>query len=359
MLRVFLALIFAVCCGPLRAHTVPIMVVEAEFSASRELVLKVNLDPRLFLSPLPTSLPPVPASWWFEQDEAGKAKTMQAAGDYVQKNLTLRVGSAVVSGTWKVQPVDSASAFPLGQASTEVHLLAEHRGPLPDATGDFKVSVSKECAVAVILLCSNVGDAERNPQSLFPGETSRGFPLPPPAQAASASAPSATSGAEHTGFSGKLAWFTRNAHFFGDHLALAALLAFGLQRCFWRAAGLLFVFHAGDMLSACLVMMGWFPSAPTWMQIAYWIALALTAFHLFVAKQTGSNVLVTLAVAGVLHGLNTPHLNLDSSVFAPATILFGQAGVLLAAELMVLAACAAIMRMASRRRGQVSLAVTA
>jgi hypothetical protein len=178
MLRQAAALALLAFMPSLDAHTVPTVVVEAEFSPQREVVLKVNLDPRLFLSPQPTSLPPVPASWWFDQDETARAQTVAATQRYVDDHLTFHVGNTALAGTWSVQPIDSVSAFPLGEASAEVHLLAERRGPLPAVPGDFKINVAKGCAVPVILLNSLTTDENRRPQSLFPGESSRGFPLP-------------------------------------------------------------------------------------------------------------------------------------------------------------------------------------
>jgi hypothetical protein len=199
MLRTLPILLAAAFCGSVRAHTVPVVVIEAEFSDTRQAVIKVNLDPRLFLTLQPTAVPPVPASWWFDQDEASQQNNRKAAADYVARTFAFTVGATPLAGEWKAEPIDSASAFPLGPASTEVHLLVEHRGALPASAGDFKVAVGKECAVAVILLCSNAGDPERRPQSLFPGESSRGFPLPalPPSEADMA-ASTATEGGSGT-----------------------------------------------------------------------------------------------------------------------------------------------------------------
>ena len=178
MFRQAAALAFLGFMPTLDAHTVPTIVIEAEFGPQREAVLKVNLDPRLFLSPQPTSLPPVPASWWFDQNEEARSQTMAAARSYVDDHLAFLVGNTSLTGTWSVQPIDSVSAFPLGEASAEVHLLAERRGPLPAVPGDFKVRVAKACAVPVILLNSLTAEENRRPQSLFPGESSRGFALP-------------------------------------------------------------------------------------------------------------------------------------------------------------------------------------
>jgi hypothetical protein len=357
MSRALLILLAAAFCGSLRAHTVPVVVIEAEFSGAREAVIKVNLDPRLFLTAQPAAVPPVPASWWFEQDEPAQQDTRKAAADYVARTFTFSIGSTTLQGDWKVEPIDSASAFPLGQASTEAHLLVEHRGALPASTGDFKVAVGKECAVAVILLCSNTGDAERRPQSLFPGEISRAFPLPAPAlPAPDATKPTEANDAS-ANWQARLAWVggsVWNGHFIGDHLALAAALGFAWWRRWWRAAGVLAGFHVVDALAACAVAAGWLPTAPPWMMMAYWAALGLTAMHVFALKSKDSNVLFTLVVAGLCHGLNTPHLHVQAEAgnAVPVTAICARAGMLLLLELVVLAACAWLAWLVRRGKTQ-------
>lgn len=358
MLRTLLVVVASVCCGALSAHTVPVVVIEAEFSATREAVIKVNLDPRLFLSAQPTAVPPVPASWWFEQDEAAKQKTRSDAAGYVERTFGFSLGATPLKGEWKVEPIDSASAFPLGEASTEAHLLVEHRGPLPLGPGDFKVAVGKDCAVAVILLCSNTGDAERRPQSLFPGETSRAFPTPQLPGPAQQTTYSQTPESSSTAWLARLAWFTRSSHFIGDHLALAALLGLALAQRPWRALGLLVGFHIVDVLATCLVMAEWLPSAPPWMAIAFWAALALAAAHLIVFKSKASSAFVALAVAGLCHGLDTPHLHLDSGAATIAPILM-QTGRLVFMELAILAACASVLRLAGPRTPHASCSIAA
>jgi hypothetical protein len=203
----------------------------------------------------------------------------------------------------------------------------------------------------VILLCSNAGDPERRPQSLFPGESSRGFPLPslPPSEADTAASTETEGGSG--GWAARLAWLARSAHFIGDHLALAALLGFALPRGRWRALGLLAGFHVADILAACAVLAGWLPSAPMWMTIAYWAALAFTAVHLFVLKSKNASALATLVVAGLCHGLNMPHLHLEAGN-AAADLLFAQSGLLIIMELAVLAICASLAHLAQRRRTQ-------
>lgn len=167
-----------------KAHTIPTLVVETEFTAQRTATFKVNLDPRLFLADQPTTLPPVPASWWFDQDEKAQVESRTKAGNYINHTLAFKVGDTLINGAWKTSPIDSASAFPLEAGSAEVHLLAEYTGPLPDSEGPFTLQVSQDCPVGLILVNSLEGLDQRKPQSLFAGETSAGFALPALAQPA-------------------------------------------------------------------------------------------------------------------------------------------------------------------------------
>jgi hypothetical protein len=346
MARALLILIAVIFCGSLHAHTVPVVVIEAEFNANRQAVIKVNLDPRLFLSAQPTLLPPVPASWWFEQDVTAQESTRKAAAEYVQRTFAFTVGTAGVPAEWKVEPIDSASAFPLGEASTETHLLVEHRGPLPTSAGDFKVAVGKECAVAVILLCSNAGDQERRPQSLFPGETSRPFVLPALPQTALKS--DSTPGQAQETWPGpleRLGWLVRSVHFIGDHLALAALLGIALSRRIWLGMGLLAAFHVVDVLATSAVLTAWLPPAPAWMTIAYWVILAVAAGQLLIFKATDSKAFLPLAAAGLCHGLNVPHLHLPDSGVAIQWVI-SQSGMAALLEVTVLAVTASLVRLA-------------
>lgn len=160
------------------AHTVPTLVVEAEFTAQRTATFKVHLDPRLFLAAEPASLPPVPAAWWFDQDETARMESLKKAGDTINHFLTFKVGDIRLEVDWKTSPIDGASLFALEAPSAEVHLLAEYSGPLPDIEGSFTLQMSQDCPVSLIMVNSLEGTDQRKPQSLFAGETSVGFILP-------------------------------------------------------------------------------------------------------------------------------------------------------------------------------------
>ncbi|MEY4484006.1 MAG: hypothetical protein RL693_1458 [Verrucomicrobiota bacterium] len=170
--------IWSVFMGLAEAHTIPTLVIETEFTPQRTAVFRVNLDPRLFLSAEPTSLPPVPASWWIDQNEKAQDDARSKAGDYINRILAFKVGDTSIKGIWRISPIDSASTFPLEANSAEVHLLAEHSGPLPDTEGQFSLKVGPDCPVGLILVNSLEGHDQRQPQSLFAGETSVGFALP-------------------------------------------------------------------------------------------------------------------------------------------------------------------------------------
>ena len=65
----------------LMAHQVPSLTVEALFSADRSYTLRINVDPRLFISDQPSSLPPVPIEWYRDQKPEELAATkLKAAG---------------------------------------------------------------------------------------------------------------------------------------------------------------------------------------------------------------------------------------------------------------------------------------
>jgi hypothetical protein len=358
MLRALILLVATTAmCGGLHAHPVPSITIEAEFGSKREVVIKVNLDPRLFLEAVPTAVPPVPASWWFEQDDAAKEKTKLDAAAYVERSFAFTVGTTPLKGAWQVQPIDSVSAFPLGQASMEAHMLVEHHGTLPDAPGDFKVAIAKDCAVAILLLCSNIGEAERRPQSLFPGENSRAFPLPPlPAKPAPENAAVPAQSSSIFALLGSIT-LPSSRHFIGDHLILAVLLGVALRHQLWRAVLPLAAFHTADLLGASLAMSGWMPFAPLWMHIVYWVAFALIIFHLFVLKSNAASILSTISVAGWCHGMDVPHLHLSPGAAFP--IALRQTGLLFAAELIVLLAAAFLVRLSpGSHRNKVTAEVT-
>ncbi len=160
------------------AHTIPSLTVEAIFQADHSYLLRINVDPRLFLSTQPTSLPPVEARWYRDQSPEELRKTEQQAADYLKKAIALLFANTpaeLPAITFK--PMDGATNQPLSDASKEVHLLAEMQGT---TTGkDFQLVLGKDANSSLILLNSFANQQERRPQVLFPGETSRAFVLAP------------------------------------------------------------------------------------------------------------------------------------------------------------------------------------
>lgn len=300
MLRACLMLFLATLCGALRAHTVPVMVIEAEFDSARVAVLKVNLDPRLFLSDQPTTLPPVPASWWFEQDDNSKEKTKRQAVDYLARTLALSVGEQTLTPSWTIQPIDSASAFPLGQASAEAHVLAVSRLSLPAVPGGFQVSVAKACAVPVILLCSNTGDdANRRPEPLLAGERSRPFVLPALPKPTVSRFADFTLGATTLG---------KQAPLVLHHMLLALLLSWrwGGSHPVGRRLGLMGVFTILSTGASMGRHHGWLPEAPLWMSFAYAGTLLALVSLIREGKWNSPHLLIAVAVGGLAHGLCWP-----------------------------------------------------
>ncbi|MCE9518541.1 MAG: hypothetical protein K8R87_03085 [Verrucomicrobia bacterium] len=328
---------FSVCLmGPvLFAHTVPTITVEAEFSAGREITLRVNLDPRLFLSEQPTSLPPVPATWWFEQNEAARASSLAAAQAYLEKNILFQAGDFRIGGGWTVVAIDSSSTFPIGPNSAEVHFLAEHRGSLPDDAGDFKVTLDQRAAVGLILLNSTEGKAERHPQAIFPGESSRGFKLPEMIKADAKSASTVVYSPAPAG----------SGHFAADHLLVALVLAWLFRGRYIFGMIMITVFQLSHVITALAVTGAWLPDAPFWMLAAGWIALA--AALLLSHQRQLIRAAACFSVAGLCHGLNVSHLHLAAVDIAA---VLREAGLTGAMQLAVFTLASVVLTMISRRR---------
>ena len=164
--------------GVLHAHVVPNMTVEAEFNSAGGYTLRINVDPRTFLAADPTSLPPVPASWYLEQTPAQAAATHEKAQQYLASSLgVLFDGKKTELPACKIQAMDGADNTLLKADTQEVHLLATASGELPAAAATFQIDFAKEANTSLILLHTQAGKTELRPQVIFPGETSRPFQL--------------------------------------------------------------------------------------------------------------------------------------------------------------------------------------
>lgn len=165
------------------AHQIPSLTVEAMFATDRSYSLRINLDPRLFLSDQPTTLPPVPIEWYRDQTPAELAKTEGLAQEYLHRALKLRFGElSVALPKCSFQPMDGATNLPVGAETKEVHLLAEAGGRTPDGGNQFQLILSRDANTSMILLNSFDGRMERRPNAVFPGEGSRPFLLAFPDQ---------------------------------------------------------------------------------------------------------------------------------------------------------------------------------
>jgi len=161
------------------AHAIPSLTVEAVFKADRSYELKVNVDPRLFLSNKPTTLPPVESAWYRDQTPDQLKATEKKSTEYLASALSvLFSGQSTALPPITYQPMDGATNLPITAESKEVHLLATMQGQLPASAVDFALGVGAEANTSVILINSLDGKEERRPQVLFPGETSRPFQLP-------------------------------------------------------------------------------------------------------------------------------------------------------------------------------------
>ncbi len=161
-----------------RAHVVPNMTVEVEFDSAGGYTLRINVDPRTFLASDPTSLPPVPASWYLEQTPEQVAATHEKAQQYLASSLGLLFNKQKTPlPACKIQAMDGADNTPLKADTQEVHLLATASGQLPANSTTFQVDFAKDANTSLILLHSMAGKTELRPQVIFPGETSRPFQL--------------------------------------------------------------------------------------------------------------------------------------------------------------------------------------
>ncbi len=159
------------------AHVVPNMTVEADFD-SKGYTLRINVDPRIFLASDPTSLPPVPASWYAEQTPEQVAATHEKAQQYLASAVgVLFNGQKTTLPACKIQAMDGADNTPLKADTQEVHLLATANGQLPTNSTTFQIDFAKDANTSLILLHSKAGKTELRPQVVFPGETSRPFQL--------------------------------------------------------------------------------------------------------------------------------------------------------------------------------------
>lgn len=355
LLGVFLALL----AGRAGAHTVPSMVIEAEFTPERQLVLLVNLDPRLFLTDQPTALPPVPASWWLQQNEPEQAETLKRAAAYVDAQLQFRVGGQDFRGSWKVQPVDSATVAPLSPSSAEVHLLAEHRGSLPEVAGDFKMTVARNCAVATLLVNTMAGAEHRQPQAVFPGESSRGFPLPPltgtraageqATSPAPGPAPATGGGAIKTKDSAPASRIGRFGPLLLAHALFGIAVTCVLLGRFWSAVVVLGAFHLSALLAAWLTWQGWLPVALGGLPRNSWMMLGGSALAFLLVRRIPPALLGMAILAGFLRGWGPWNLPVWQGSEQPLGALFLREGLLLVVGLAAMGLAVPCVRYLGRR----------
>lgn len=171
-----------VAAGTVQAHTVPSLTLEASFQADGRYVMKANVDPRLFLAAVPSNLPPVAASWYWDQSPAQRQATEAQATAYLRQTVQTHFGGLptdLPAMTWTA--MDGATNEALKPESVETHLLAQIQGVSPAA--DLRVHLAPAANTSLILLTSiGSGDgAERRPIVLFPGEASPliAVPVPP------------------------------------------------------------------------------------------------------------------------------------------------------------------------------------
>lgn len=161
------------------AHVVPNMTIEAEFTQDRHYRLRINLDPRVFLSDQPTSLPPITADWYLNQTVSQKQATHAQALEYLKENLGLIFDEQkVLLPDCEFLALDGATLEPVKEDTAETHLLATTSGEVPAEAKSYLMAFGRAANVSLILINSTEGVEERKPQVIFPGENSRPFALP-------------------------------------------------------------------------------------------------------------------------------------------------------------------------------------
>ncbi len=178
--RLFTALIFCLIVGSaVHAHQVPNMTVEAAFTADGGFEIKVNIDPRVFLSDNPASLPPVPASWYLDQSEEQRRDTFRQATSHVGSMLKFQLGKeALKEPSIEWQAMDGATSLAVTADTAETHLLGTLRGAVPEGADRFTLEYARNGQVSLILLTTTPGMTEPKVQVLFAGEASRPVVIP-------------------------------------------------------------------------------------------------------------------------------------------------------------------------------------
>ena len=167
-------------------HQVPSLSVEGSFSKDRSFEITINLDPRLFLSDQPSSLPPVPIEWYRDQTAKEREKTFADASTYLKKALQLEFNGQIFPHlNYTYRAMDGATNQEVTEESKEVHLLAVSKGRVPQGAKSFRAFLAQDAGVSMILMFSFEGEMDKKPSVVFPGETSREFALPYPTEAAS------------------------------------------------------------------------------------------------------------------------------------------------------------------------------
>lgn len=158
------------------AHVVPNMTIEAGFDSDGGFTLRINVDPRTFLAADPTSLPPVPGSWYREQTPEQTAATHEKARKYLSRALGLVFDGRKTSlPACEIQAIDGADNTPLKPDTQEIHLLATARSSPPPGSRSFQIDFAKDANTTLILLLRRRGNPDVRTQVVFPGETSRPF----------------------------------------------------------------------------------------------------------------------------------------------------------------------------------------
>lgn len=173
-----IALVLLCLTAAVQAHVVPSVTMESEFARDGGYTLRINLDPRVFLSDRPTTLPPVSAEWFLGQTDLQKQATFEKAEAYLKANFSLLFsGRQMALPAGEFVPLDGATSEPLTPETAETHLLYTAHGQRPPEADKAQIVFGRNANVSLILFSSEEGREEKQTQAVFAGETSPPFKL--------------------------------------------------------------------------------------------------------------------------------------------------------------------------------------
>ncbi len=298
-LRTLASLVIWLAAGAANAHQVPSLGLDLEIINASTCRLKLDIDPRLFLSDKPATLPPVEAAWYRDLSPAKLDAAEASAAEFIRSRLVFKLGEVSINPTWKFLAMDPSGNQPLSATSKEIHLLADATAAIPAGVSTFQLSLDPNSSAALTMLTTIDGEAQRRPQVIFPGEQSR------PITWTAAPTPPATAEQGYVWYHAPFAhgfWHPLSLHGGWSHLVFALCLVISAAR-FAPTVARLFAFHVLHFVITLTL------SRPNyvWPQEA-WLWPTLTLALLAIKRFNMVGVVSVLPILAALHSLNEwPH----------------------------------------------------